>query len=737
MDLSQFYDVFFEESYELLDNIEHILLGADINSFSDEILNTIFRCAHSIKGSSATFGFQNIAHFTHIIENYLDLVRKKERSLTKESVDLILKSVDCLKSMIGALQSNTTIEEAVHESLVTEFQNLIESQDAPILSPKAEDVPADAPPKEEMAVKPESAVETPELYHWKIHFRPNIDIFKSGYDITKILKNLAEWGEVNPSLNAIQFPESKDFDPKECYLSWDLDLRTSKTEEFIRKEVFEWVEVDSILEFTALALPEHTSPGETESDDKAALPVAQPVQKDESPVQESPPIKVLSSNEEKPAAQMTPAAKLEPNLTPSKTAEQVVQVQAAATQTNKKEAVSIRVPTEKVDSLINIVGELIITQSILAETCDNLDDGRFGKLKEGLNKLEQHCRELQENVMRIRMLPISNIFNRYQRLVRDMATALGKNIELKISGENTELDKTVLEKISDPLVHLIRNALDHGIEMPEKRMKLGKSPAGQLFLNASHQGGHIVIQIGDDGAGLNTNRIKEKGIERGLYNQADNWTDEQINQLIFSPGFSTAEKITDMSGRGVGMDVVKQNIEALSGHVDVQTTPGQGSVFTIILPLTLAILEGQLVRVRSQAYIFPLMGMKETIEIDPTMVKQLNHGVTVYHLRSDYVPMIDLASLFNLKAVEHDLETFLLIVEVDKKPFGVVINELLQQQQIVIKSLENNYRKVSGVAGATILGDGSVALILDPAEIVRMNEEKYAIIKSSEQTAAT
>jgi len=385
------------------------------------------------------------------------------------------------------------------------------------------------------------------------------------------------------------------------------------------------------------------------------------------------------------------------------------------------EANSIRVGIDKIDNLINMVGELVITQSMLDQIGENLDNSHVTQLRDGLAQLERNTRELQESVMRIRMLPISFSFNRFGRLVHDLGTQLGKKVELKLSGEHTELDKTVLEKMSDPLVHLVRNALDHGIETPEQRRAAGKPETGVLHLHAFHQGGNIIIQISDDGAGFDVQKIRAKAIQKGLLSHEERPTNEQLYEFIFQPGFSTIEQVSDLSGRGVGMDVVRRNIRALGGTIEVKSKRGQGSTFSIRLPLTLAILDGQLVRVGQEIYILPLLSIIESLRAKPKLVNSLAGSAQVYRLRDEYIPILRLYDLFGITPRTTQLEQGLLVmVEGDGQKMGLFVDELLSQQQIVIKSLESNYQKVEGISGATILGDGSVALILDVAGLIRL-----------------
>ena len=541
---SQFNEVFFEESLELIEVAEQTLVKIDLGHVSSEEINAIFRCAHSIKSSSGMLGFNSISHFTHIMEDYLDRVRNNTISLTKDNIDILLKSLDCLKSMFVDLKNNITPDDSAVKALEAEYTLLIEN--------KAEN-------------KSENKEES------EIHLKKN----------------------------------------------------------------------------------------------------------DESP-------NVQYKNSEK-------------NI----------------------ETTTIRVTTEKVDALINMVGELVITQSMLSQIINHFDLSKLEALKEGLAHLEHNCRELQENVMRIRMLPVSNVFNRFPRMVRDVSSMMGKQVDLKISGENTELDKSILEKIMDPMMHLVRNALDHGFEYGPERKQAGKPEIAQLRLHAFHQGSNVFIEVSDDGRGLNEEKILEKAIKVGMAKPDDVLTSAQIIEFIFAPGFSTVDKVTDISGRGVGMDVVRKNVESLGGKILIKSEFGKGTTFTICLPLTMAILDGQLVRIGGSVYIIPLIHMIETIQIKKEFIHRITENTEVYNLRDQYIPIIRLYEIFNIDEKDLKLENHLLVViKLENKFYGIIINELLQLQQVVIKSFEKNYKKIEGISGATILGDGTVALILDTEGIV-------------------
>jgi two-component system chemotaxis sensor kinase CheA len=401
------------------------------------------------------------------------------------------------------------------------------------------------------------------------------------------------------------------------------------------------------------------------------------------------------------------------------------------------DSASIRVRIDKIDALINMVGELVITQAMLSQLGEGFDMGRMEKLRDGLDQLERNTHELQESIMRIRMLPISFAFNRFPRLVHDLSQKLGKKVSLRLSGEQTELDKTVMEKISDPLVHLVRNALDHGIESPHDRVAAGKPETGVLHLNAYHHSGNIVVEVSDDGAGIQKVRLLEKARRQGLAAADEDLTDDKILELIFLPGITTAQEISDVSGRGVGMDVVRRNIRELGGNIEIRSVEGQGTTITIRLPLTLAILDGQLVRIGRENCIIPLTSICESLQVEAQNVSAIAGQVEIYTLRGSHIPIIRLAGVFGLNGNQPDLtNSLLVVVEADGQRVGLVVDELLGQQQVVIKSLETNFKRVEGVSGATILGDGTVALIVDIAGVIALSRRSMERGRESERAGS-
>jgi two-component system chemotaxis sensor kinase CheA len=672
IDLSQFFEVFFEESFEGLDTMEAELLNLVPGEEDLETINTIFRAAHSIKGGSGTFGFSSVSDFTHVLETLLDQIRQGERTLTTEHVNLLLKAVDCLRSLLAGLQAEQEPDLTEADTLRAQFEEVLGIN----------------------STSQESNIQTSDNQSdsdtYQIDFKPHHHLFKTGNEPLIMISELEQLGELDTTVFYDEVPEITNLSSDECFLHWRFFLNTSHGESAI-KEVFEWVEDDAdiTIELCGGLFTDELPTPENDSSTVAQEPLIQ------EPV---------------------------PNL-----AEQAKPIKPTSANTNKKsttpESTSIRVGIDKVDSLINMVGELVITQAMLNQLSEqDITPATITALQEGLAQLAHNTRDLQENVMRIRMLPINFVFSRFPRLVRDIAQKLNKQVELKLIGEQTELDKTVMEKISDPMVHLVRNSLDHGLETVEKRLQAGKDPVGTVTLNAFHQGGNIVIEIMDDGQGLNTKKIQEKAIANGLISADNHLSNEEINELIFMPGFSTMDEVSDLSGRGVGMDVVKRNIQSLNGSVEVTSAPGVGSTFTIRLPLTLAILDGQLVKVAQHTYIIPLISIVESLQIDIAKVSRVGKNLDVLRLRDEYIPILRLYDIFNHdNAIESLDKTLLVVVETDNQKVGLLVDDLLSQQQVVIKSLEANYQKVDGISGATILGDGRVSLIVDISGLIKLS----------------
>ncbi|WP_423193839.1 chemotaxis protein CheA [Cupriavidus sp. H18C2] len=659
IDITQFYQTFFEEAEELLVEMEQLLLEVDIESPDAEALNAIFRAAHSIKGGAATFGFTALTETTHIFENLLDRTRRRELALTRVIIDTFLETKDVLQDQLNAYRNGTEPDPETFKRICAVLQQLAQEAGgdaghAPAPAPAAVAAPAPAP-----AAAPAGG-------NLKVRL-----IKVSPADQALLREELANLGEITGQ-------EEADGD-----LTIWLNSQCG-TDDIIAVCCF-------VIDEKQIAV-EAVAPGEA--------PAAAPAP---APAPAAAPAPVAAA----PAA--APAAKDKEKAKP-----------AAAAAAHAPDSGSIRVPTEKVDQIINLVGELVITQSMLAQTASSLDPVLFDRLFSGMGQLERNARDLQEAVMSIRMMPMDYVFSRFPRLVRDLASKLGKQIDLVTFGKATELDKSLIERIIDPLTHLVRNSLDHGIETPEKRVAAGKEPTGQLILSAQHAGGNIVIEVSDDGGGLNRDRILSKALQNNLPGVSESMPDEEVWQLIFAPGFSTAEVVTDVSGRGVGMDVVKRNIQEMGGHVEISSRQGLGATTRIVLPLTLAILDGMSVRTGEETFILPLNCVMESLQPKADDVHTAANGERVMNVRGEYLPLLELHKVFNVaNAVQEPTQGIAVILSAEGKRFALLVDQLIGQHQVVLKNLETNYRKVPCISAATILGDGSVALIVDVAALQR------------------
>ncbi|RLA23917.1 MAG: chemotaxis protein CheA [Gammaproteobacteria bacterium] len=683
IDMEQFHQVFFEESFEGLDVMETGLLNLSPGTADMEEINTIFRAAHSIKGGSGTFGFMDVSAFTHVMETLLDEMRDGRRQVEQRGVNVLLGSVDCLREMLAAIQSGADVD----ADSVNQHQKELE------VELNGGDGGAANEPEEVAVEQAEQPVVSSVKPGWHIIFCPHAHLMKTGNDPVRMFRELEELGNLIVEADFRGLPEIQDIDPEECHLSWDIRLEGEIERQEI-DEVFDWVEDD--CDMTIISFADEAGKSTTTVVEKA-VSIESATEKPDEP----PSTKAASQAAPKPAT----AAK-QPNKKPAA----------------KPASASIRVDTAKIDSLINMVGELVITQSMLSSLGDNFDMTRLDLLQSGLSQLESHTRELQQSAMGIRMMPISFVFSRFPRLVHDLSSKMGKQIELKLSGENTEVDKTVIELISDPLVHLVRNSLDHGVEMPDERVAAGKPALGTVHLNAFHRGGNIVIEVTDDGNGLDGDKLFNKAVEKGVIEADAILTEKEKFDLIFAAGFSTAEVVSDVSGRGVGMDVVRKNIEALGGHVEIRSKLGKGSTFAIYLPLTLAILDGQSVAVGDETYIVPLGSIIESFNLRSEMISHVAGRGETFRLRDEYLPILRMQKLFGVESsgTEDSSDGLLVVVEGQGTRCGLLVDDLLGQQQVVIKSLETNYRNIEGISAATILGDGSVGLILDIPGLLRL-----------------
>lgn len=688
IDLSQFYSIFFEEAGENLDQMEQMLLALDLEKADDEELNAIFRCAHSIKGGAATFGFADVAELTHQMESLLDKLRRHELTPTAAMVDVLLESSDALRGLLGAHQGRGG-EPPATAALVARISVLAHGEDAhieeaptpaPVVVAAPAPAPVAAPAPARKAAKAERELE--------IHIGP-LENPASADGIAELFRDI-------PGLGTIE--------ALPCDLStrrvWR--ARTSASDSDLMDLFTFHVGKDDIrIVEQASAQAPHIILGDDGEPMGSGHPNPTTEGRDYGFFEGAPGVPAR-------AAEAAPAAKAAPK------AEARAAVAGAGLESS-----TLRVSVSKVDQLINLVGELVITQAMLAQKSRELEDKDNQPLLAGLADLDRNTRDLQEAVMSIRMIPMSVVFNRFPRMLRDLATKLGKKVELVTQGESTELDKGLVEKITDPLTHLIRNSCDHGIEMPEERRAKGKSESGTITLSATHEGGSILIEVRDDGKGLSREKLLRKAREKGI-DAPDSLTDSEVWNLIFAPGFSTAEEVTDVSGRGVGMDVVKKNIAALNGTVEIDSAEGFGMRVSVRLPLTLAIMDGMSVRVSDEVYILPLSNVIESFQIKPTDIDTMAQGARVVKVREEYMPVVELEQVFQVPRFEFNGSSpIMVVVEAEGSRVALMVDELLGQQQVVIKNLESNYRKVPNVSGATILGDGKVALILDTSGLVR------------------
>ncbi|HGM5489970.1 TPA: chemotaxis protein CheA [Serratia fonticola] len=642
MDISAFYQTFFDEADELLADMEQHLLELDPLAPDIEPLNAIFRAAHSIKGGAATFGFSVLQETTHLLENLLDGARRQEMSLSTEIINLFLETKDIMQEQLDAYKTSQQPDAESFEYICQALRQLAleaQQQDAPAVTSPVAHAAAPAAIEGGMRICLSG-------------LKPN--------EIPLMLEELGNLGEVE--------------NPQQTETSLEVTLLTSASEEDISAVLCFVLEPEQI----AFSTPP-----------KAVVKVSTP----------------------EPVAVATPTV-------PAPVAE------APKPKAKVSESTSIRVAVEKVDQLINLVGELVITQSMLAQRSGTLDPVNHGDLLNSMSQLERNARDLQESVMSIRMMPMEYVFSRFPRLVRDLASKLDKQVELTLRGSSTELDKSLIERIIDPLTHLVRNSLDHGIEEPAARQAAGKAEVGNLILSAEHQGGNICIEVTDDGAGLNRQKILAKAASQGLP-VSDSMSDEEVGMLIFAPGFSTAEQVTDVSGRGVGMDVVKRNIQEMGGHVEIHFQAGKGTSIRILLPLTLAILDGMSVKVNEEVFILPLNAVMESLQPQAEDLHPLAGGERVLQVRGEYLPLVELFRVFEVDGAKTEAtQGIVVILQSAGRRYALLVDQLIGQHQVVVKNLESNYRKVPGISAATILGDGSVALIVDVSALQTLNREK-------------
>ncbi|WP_223284329.1 chemotaxis protein CheA [Kosakonia sp. SMBL-WEM22] len=669
MDISDFYQTFFDEADELLADMEQHLLDLVPEAPDSEQLNAIFRAAHSIKGGAGTFGFTILQETTHLMENLLDEARRGEMQLNTDIINLFLETKDIMQEQLDAYKSSQEPDAASFEYICNALRQLA-------LEAKGEAVPAAGSAKLSVVESTVPAADAAPAAANDGKLRVVLSRLKES-EVALLEEELGNLGTLSDVVKGTN--------------SLSATIDGGLGEDDIIAVLCFVIEADQIaFEKAAPAAVETVTDAAAPAEEaEAAVPAVQATA--------APALKAVAK-EPQPAGREKPA-------------------RAAS------ESTSIRVAVEKVDQLINLVGELVITQSMLAQRSNELDPVTHGDLITSMSQLQRNARDLQESVMSIRMMPMEYVFSRFPRLVRDLASKLDKQVELTLQGSSTELDKSLIERIIDPLTHLVRNSLDHGIETPERRVEAGKSPIGNLILSAEHQGGNICIEVTDDGAGLNRDRILAKAISQGMA-VSETMTDEEVGMLIFAPGFSTAEQVTDVSGRGVGMDVVKRNIQEMGGHVEIKSKQGTGTTIRILLPLTLAILDGMSVKVNNEVFILPLNAVMESLQPREEDLHPLAGGERVLEVRGEYLPLVELWKVFDVAGAKTEAtQGIVVILQSAGRRYALLVDQLIGQHQVVVKNLESNYRKVPGISAATILGDGSVALIVDVSALQGLNRE--------------
>lgn len=774
IDMSQFYEVFFDESEELLAEAERLLLGLDVEDPDNEDLNAIFRAAHSIKGGAATFGFSDMAEITHVLENLLDKIRKHEMALTTEHVDAFLAAKDVLEMELDGHRNGAE----VNQDQVTNVQMMLKSlseaggavvKTVPANNPASaveakQEAPLETAPEEE-EVKAEVNTPTPNANDGGVAVF-NIALPEvTDKDLNSLQEELGLLGEVTSKKQdngryvfTLTGDSSEDDIVSICSFILDPnDLVITKAragEQAKDKQAEPVSEKAEIEEDEGFGLftddePDTTAVKETPKADAktsqekvkveeevgyglfaedgqenveegygffAPFKPHKDAQKSELIGDDTPVSEAAAASAQTANTEVTPAAAVAPTAKAAASANKKVDKAASA------ETTSIRVGVEKVDQLINLVGELVITQAMIDQRVSEMDPVQNEALINSVTQLTRNTRDLQESVMSIRMMPMDFVFSRFPRMVRDLANKLGKKVDFVTEGATTELDKGLIERIVDPLTHLVRNSVDHGIEKPENRKAAGKNETGKLTLSAAHKGGSIVIEVTDDGAGLSRDKLLAKAKSNGL-EVSESMTDTEVFGLIFAPGFSTAEQVTDVSGRGVGMDVVKRNIASMGGSIEIRSALGYGTTISIALPLTLAILDGMSVSLGESLYVLPLNLIVETMQPKMEDIKTVTSEGLMVHVRGEYLPIIPLYALFNQETeITHPTEGVLVIIEAEGKKAALFVDALVGQQQVVIKSLETNFRKIQGISGATIMGDGSVALIIDVPSVIKMGQ---------------
>lgn len=686
---------FKEEARELLTDLESSLLELEESPDDKDLIGKVFRAMHTIKGSGAMFGFDDIAEFTHDVETVFDLVREDKLKVTQELIDLTLAARDHISAMIGSYDGGQAVDEKEGEKIITGFRSLVPREEG---SEASEEIPAEEPEEE-----------ANEEVTYRVRFRPFINLFQAGTDPICLINELKDLGDAHIIARTSGIPRLEFYAAEACYTSWDIILTTDKGMDSI-KDVFIFVEDDCKLDIQVI-------------DDEESLDSETGYKKVGEILVERGELNPEALERVLKERKLIGELLVEKGLVPSEAVKSALEEQNIVREKREKRqketaVTTVKVPSDKLDKLVDLVGELVIAQARLNQISVSLEIGDLTSITE---ELEHLTRELQDNTLGIRMLPIGSTFSRFRRLVRDLSKELGKNVELTTEGAETELDKTVIDRLNDPMVHLIRNSIDHGVESVEEREALGKPPMGKVHLSALHSGANVLIQIKDDGAGLDSRRIREKAVEKGIISADAELSEKEIFSLIFAAGFSTAQKVTNVSGRGVGMDVVRKSIESLRGTVEINSKLGVGTTITLKLPLTLAIIEGLLVQIGMEYYVMPLSAVEEVVELTRDDMAR-SHGRNITNIRGEVVPFIRLRERFNILAEARDIEQ-IVVAQVDEQRIGFVVDQVVGQHQTVIKNLGKFYQNVKGVSGATIMGDGTVALILDLHQLFKDSEK--------------
>ncbi|ACS54641.1 chemotaxis protein CheA [Rhizobium leguminosarum] len=740
MDMNEIKEIFFQECEEQLAELESGLLKMNDGDRDPETVNAVFRAVHSIKGGAGAFGLDDLVAFAHVFETTLDCVRSNKLEPNQDVLKVMLKSADVLADLTNVARDGGSVDESRSRGLVRELEALANGEmpspsasvEAPAPKAAAKAAPAPTPkPTDDSGFQPVpfsfddfgGEGDAGGMPAYEVIFKPRYELYSKGNDATLLLRDLSRLGEMTIYCNTDDLPGLEELDPEGAYFFWNVTIKTDKGEDAIRT-VFEFAEWDCEL----TVKPVEEARAEATSNDE--LPMV-PVPFDLSILDEAGAIEEVSASDAR--AEETAAA-----VAAAETASNVTQIVAARVEKKESAAAAaaaasaaaqnnaagagqtIRVDLDRVDRLINLVGELVINQAMLSQSVIENDTTGTSSINMGLEELQQLTREIQDSVMAIRAQPVKPVFQRMSRIVREIADMTGKSIRLITEGENTEVDKTVIDKLAEPLTHMIRNAVDHGIETPEKRAAAGKNTEGTVRLTAKHRSGRILIELADDGAGINREKVRQKAIDNDLIPADSNLSDEEIDNLIFLPGFSTADKISDISGRGVGMDVVKRSIQALGGRINITSKPGHGSVFTMSLPLTLAVLDGMVVTVAGQTLVVPLTAIVETLQPEAAAIHSFGANHRLISIRNSFCPLVDVGRILNFRATQaNPVEGVALLVESEGGGQRALMVDAIQgQRQVVIKSLEANYTHVPGIAAATILGDGRVALILDVDAVV-------------------